>query len=73
MQVTNLFRESDFYTGKNHLLTPVPDIYGGIFLSPTCKINYVKLNMQDNYVFMQHNHDSMRLIYVHMRLMLICK
>jgi hypothetical protein len=26
-------------------------IYGGIFLPPTCKINYV--NMQENYVNMQ--------------------
>ncbi len=48
------------------------DHYGGIFLPPTCKINYVKMqendvNMQDNYVFMQNNHvytqDRIRAIY----------
>ena len=32
-------------------------IYGGILLSPTCKINYV--NTQHNYVDMQHNYVNM--------------
>lgn len=29
-------------------------MYGGIFLPPICKINYV--NMQDSYVYMQANY-----------------
>ena len=36
-------------------LTP---FYGGIFLPPTCKINYV--NMQENYVNMQENYVNMQ-------------
>jgi hypothetical protein len=32
--------------------------YGGIFLPPTCKINYV--NMQENYVNMQKNYVNMQ-------------
>jgi hypothetical protein len=37
---------------------PLFDIYGGIFLLPTCKIDYV--NMQENYVNMQKNYVSMQ-------------
>jgi hypothetical protein len=33
-------------------------VYGGIFLPPTCKINYV--NMQENYVNMQENYVNMQ-------------
>lgn len=33
-------------------------MYGGIVLHPTCKINYV--NMQDNYVDMQDNYVDMQ-------------
>lgn len=40
-------------------------MYGGIFLLPICKINYVILpenyvNMQDNYVNMQDHYDDMQ-------------
>jgi hypothetical protein len=35
---------------------------GGIFLPPTCKINYV--NMQENYVNMQENYVNMQIINV---------
>jgi hypothetical protein len=36
--------------------------YGGIFLPPTCKINYD--NMQENYVNMQENYANMQENYV---------
>jgi hypothetical protein len=39
--------------------------YGGIFLPPTCKINYV--NMQENYVIMQENYVNMQENYVNMQ------
>jgi hypothetical protein len=39
--------------------------YGGIFLSPTCKLNYVK--MQENYVSMQENYVNMQENYVNMQ------
>lgn len=41
-------------------------VYGGIFLPPTCKINYV--NMQENYVNMQYNYVYMQDNYVDMQI-----
>ena len=53
------------------------NLYGGIFLPPICKMNYVNISliyvsMQRNYAEMQHNYLDIQESYFDMRLKLCC-
>jgi hypothetical protein len=60
-----VWKDVDPYTVKFYISYVTLIYLGGIFLPPTCKINYVNMqennvNMQDNYVNMQENHVTMQ-------------